>query len=395
MVCTNIDYDTHLGRIAIGRIRSGTMSKGEEIGVCTPESQCRKAKVTELFMFADLKKVPVAKAEAGDIVAMSGVGDIQIGETIMCPKEGVALPVITVEEPTVSVNLMINTTEFAGREGKFVTTRNIKERLDRELERNVALKVEAGSTGDSFKVSGRGTLHLAILFENMRREGFEFQVGPPEVIIKKDEATGVKMEPYEEVSVEVAEEYQGSVVEILSKRKGELTAMEGGVMQGTTIVKFKSPTRGLMGVRNSILTATRGTGVLHSVMIGYQEWSGEMQNRDQGSLLAFETGDTTKYALEAAESRGKLFVGPGQPVYKDQIIGANSRPDDMKVNICKVKQLTNMRASGKDTTSVLTPPIVFSLDDAMEYIQQGEMVEVTPTSIRMRKMPGEKSGKGR
>jgi GTP-binding protein len=365
MLITNLDYDEHKGRIALGRINSGTLSKQQGVKVGIPDEDARNAKVTELFVYENFVRTAVDEVSAGDICAFSGIPDISIGQTVMTAG-AVPLPTITVEEPTVRMTFMVNTMEFAGQEGKFVTSRNIKERLDRELERNLALKVEPGETADMFVVSGRGALHITILIENMRREGYEFCIGPPSVIIKKNEE-GKTVEPYEEATVEVDEQYTGSVVDLLASRKGQMLDMNACDARGQCTVKYKIPTRGLIGLRNQILTATRGTGILNTIFMEYAEWAGDMLNRDNGSLVAHETGEVTGYALFSSQERGTMLVTPGQKVYAGQVVGIHQRAGDLKVNVCKKKAATNVR-SNKDATVVLNEPKVMSLDDAVEYL---------------------------
>lgn len=352
--------------------------------VCTSEDACRYARVSELFVYEKFNRVPAETVEAGDICAVCGIDDIQIGETIADKISGRPLPAIRVEEPTVRMAFSINTSPFVGREGKYVTSRNLRDRLYRELERNLAMKVEDGETADTFIVSGRGTLHITILIENMRREGYEFMVGPPKVINKR--VDDKLLEPFEIATVEVPEVYMGPVVELLGKRRGQMFDMQGLGAEGTTLLKYKIPTRGLLGLRNAILTASRGTAVLNTIFDSYGPWAGDITTRDQGSLVAFEDGTTTSYALSSSQERGQLFVGPGSDVYKGQIVGIHQRPGDLSLNVCKKKAATNIR-SNKEQTVILDTPLVYSLDDCIEYIQEDEMVEVTPSSIRMCKNP--------
>ncbi|KAF8752708.1 hypothetical protein HU200_011893 [Digitaria exilis] len=354
MKVSNTEYDEHKGRIAIGRLHAGELQRGMEVKVCTPDDACRVAKISELFVYQNFSRVPVESVSAGDICAVCGMSDIMVG-------------------------------------GKYVTSRNLRDRLYRELERNLAMKVEDGETADTFLVSGRGTLHLTILIENMRREGYEFMIGPPKVINKT--VDGKVLEPYEIAAVEVPEEYMGSVVELLGKRRGQMINMEAsgfnylnGRPEGTTLLKYKIPTRGLIGLRNAILTASRGTAVLNTIFDSYGPWAGDLSSRDQGSLVAFEDGSTTSYALLNAQERGLLFVQPGQDVYKGQIVGIHQRPGDLAINVCKKKAATNVR-SNKETTVVLDEALSYSLDDCIEFIQEDELVEVTPASIRMSKNP--------
>ncbi|XP_022971222.1 putative elongation factor TypA-like SVR3, chloroplastic [Cucurbita maxima] len=380
MLATNIEYDEHKGRIAIGRLHAGELQKGMDVKVCTSEDSCRYARISELFVYEKFNRVPVGKVQAGDICAVCGVDDIQIGETIADKQYGKPLPAIKVEEPTVKMSFSINTSPFVGREGKYVTSRNLRDRLYRELERNLAMKVEDGETADTFIVSGRGTLHITILIENMRREGYEFMVGPPRVITKR--VNDQLVEPYEIATVEVPEEHMGSVVELLGKRRGQMFDMEGVGSEGTTFLRYKIPTRGLLGLRNAILTASRGTAILNTIFDSYGPWAGDIHTRDQGSLVAFEEGTTTSYALASSQERGQMFVSPGLDVYKGQIVGIHQRPGDLSLNVCKKKAATNVR-SNKEQTVVLDTPLDYSLDDCIEYIQEDELVEVTPSSIRM------------
>jgi GTP-binding protein len=337
-------------------------------------------------VYDNFNRKAVERVEAGDICAFAGLGDVGIGETVCAREAPVPLPTITVEEPTVRMTFMVNTSPFAGREGKFVTSRNIRERLDRELERNLALKVESGETADTFIVSGRGALHISILIENMRREGFEFAVGPPKVITR--EVDGRKQEPYEEAIVEVPEEHVGQVVDLLGQRKGQMLDMAAPQGNSTlTRLTYKMPTRGLLGIRNAILTATKGTAVLNTIFLEYGPWCGVIDMRENGSLVGFETGQVTSYALESVQQRGKLFVGPGDEIYEGQVIGIHQRQGDLKVNACKKKAATNIRSATKEQTTALNEPMRPGLDDALEYIIDDELVEVTPKSVRIRKGP--------
>lgn len=390
MLVTNTEYDEHKGRIAIGRLHAGVLKRGMDVKVCTSDDACRFSKVSELFVYEKFFRVPAEIVEAGDICAVCGIGDIQIGETIACKVSGTALPAIRVEEPTVKMAFSINTSPFVGREGKYVTSRNLRDRLYRELERNLAMKVEDGETADTFVVSGRGTLHITILIENMRREGYEFMVGPPKVINKR--VNDKLMEPFEIATVEVPEVHMGSVVELLGKRRGQMIDMQGLGSEGTTLLKYKMPTRGLLGLRNAILTASRGTAILNTIFDCYGPWAGDISTRDQGSLVAFENGTTTSYALFSAQERGQMFISPGAEVYKGMIVGIHQRPGDLSLNVCKKKAATNVR-SNKEVTVVLDTHLEYSLDDCIEYIQEDELVEVTPHCIRMLKNPkmGKKS----
>ncbi|XP_062117670.1 putative elongation factor TypA-like SVR3, chloroplastic [Humulus lupulus] len=384
MLVTNIEYDEHKGRIAIGRLHAGALKKGMEVRVCTSEDSCRFARVSELFVYDKFLRAPAESVEAGDICAVCGINDIQIGETIADKSFGKPLPAIKVEEPTVKMAFAINTSPFVGREGKYVTSRNLRDRLYRELERNLAMKVEDGETADTFIVSGRGTLHITILIENMRREGYEFMVGPPKVINKV--VNDKVLEPFEIATVEVPEEHMGAVVELLGKRRGQMFDMQGVGSEGTTLLKYKIPTRGLLGLRNAILTASRGTAILNTIFDSYGPWAGDISTRDLGSLVAFEEGTSTSYALSSSQDRGQMFIAPGMDVYKGQIIGIHQRPGDLSLNVCKKKAATNIR-SNKEQTVILDTPLTYSLDDCIEYIQEDELVEVTPSSIRMCKNP--------
>ncbi|CAL5430885.1 unnamed protein product [Camellia sinensis] len=384
MLVTNIEYEEHKGRIAIGRLHAGVLRRGLDVQVCTTEERCRYVRVSELFVYEKFSRVAAEAVEAGDICAVCGIDDIQIGETIADKISGKPLPAIKVEEPTVKMAFSINTSPFVGREGKYVTSRNLRDRLYRELERNLAMKVEDGETADTFIISGRGTLHITILIENMRREGYEFMVGPPKVINKR--VDDKLLEPFEIATVEVPEQHMGPVVELLGKRRGQMFDMQGLGSEGTTFLKYKIPTRGLLGLRNAILTASRGTAILNTIFDSYGPWAGDITTRDQGSLVAFEDGTTTSYALSSSQDRGQMFVGPGLDVYKGQIIGIHQRPGDLSLNVCKKKAATNVR-SNKEQTVVLDSSLDYSLDDCIEYIQEDELVEVTPLSIRMCKNP--------
>mmetsp|Transcript_38158 Transcript_38158/g.61774 ORF Transcript_38158/g.61774 Transcript_38158/m.61774 type:complete len:516 (+) Transcript_38158:42-1589(+) len=400
MMVTSLDYDEHRGRIAIGRVLSGTISKGKDVVVCTPDTIAtpKKGRISDLFAFENLGRVPIASAEAGDIVALTGFDDIAIGETV-CEKDDVQpLPPLTVEEPTVRMEFMVNTSPFAGREGTFVTSRMVRDRLFKELEKNVSLRVEDTDSSDTFLVSGRGGLHLAILIETMRREGFEFQVGSPSVITKQ--VDGETHEPYEDVYVEVPTEHVGAIVDMLSKRKGQMINMHAGETGNMTYIHYLMPTRGLLGLRNSLLTATKGTAVLNSLQHGYLPFAGPIEQRDQGSLISMETGTTTTYALQKCQDRGALFIDPGCEVYEGMIVGIHQRPGDLPLNVCRAKQVTNMRAASKEITIKLLEPVRMSLDDAIEYIGRDELVEITPKNIRLAKKDRQnslkqKSSKGR
>lgn len=383
-VCA-LDYDEHKGRIAIGRVERGTLCRGDTVAYCQPGQDPKRGKVTELFVYDNFARSLVDSVEAGDICAFTGIADVGIGETLCDPSAVEPLPTIAVEEPTVRMTFSVNTSPFAGQEGKYVTSRNLKERLERELERNLALRVEPGEGAESFEVSGRGSLHLGILMENMRREGYEFSVGPPKVITRRDES-GTLVEPVEEAIIEVPEEHVGAVTSLMGARKAAMQDLSSG-SEGTTRIKYTIPTRGLLGLKNAMLTATKGTAVLNTIVVGHEPWAGDISTRENGSLVAFENGQVTAYALESAQQRGRMFVKPGEQVYEGQVIGIHQRAGDLKVNVCKKKALTNMRAAGKDATVVLSEPVPVNLDYALEYVADDELVEITPASIRIRKNP--------
>ncbi|MGH7725089.1 MAG: translational GTPase TypA [Candidatus Eiseniibacteriota bacterium] len=381
----NLGYDDFVGRLLIGRIANGTLSVGDRV-VSLPATngagEGTTHKITQLYTFEGLKRIPAESAGAGDIVALAGVDGVSIGDTLADPEQPVALPPIVVDEPTVSMVFGVNTSPFAGREGRYVTSRAIKERLEKELLTNVAIRVEPTETPDAFKVSGRGELQLAILIEMMRREGFEVAVGKPTTITKT--VDGAVHEPYEHLVVDVPEEHLGVVTQKLAPRKGRMTRM---VNHGTGRVRleFDVPARGLIGFRTEFLTDTRGTGLLHHIFSGYRPWVGEIPHRTSGALVADRTGKATGYAIENLQERGSLFVHPGDPVYEGMVVGENARPDDMDVNVAKEKKLTNMRASNAEEGLQLVPPRILSLEQTLEWIREDELAEVTPQSIRMRK----------
>ena len=384
MLVTNIDFDTHKGRIAIGRVNAGTMKKGE-YAVVKPGEDKRNGKIAEVFTFANFQRETVEEVTAGDICAFVGMQDISIGETVACKSMPKPLAKIEVEKPTVRMKFLVNTSPFAGQEGEFITSRNIKARLEKELERNLALSVEPGESADEFIVCGRGTLHITILIETMRREGFEFQIGPPTVILQEED--GVKMEPFDVAVVEVPEEHTGACVDLLGNRQGQMLDMSKSDLNGgTTTIKYRLPTRGLLGLRNQMLTATKGTAVLNTLFDGYDKSVGEIKTREQGSLVAFATGQSTQYALKDVQDRGILFIEPGMDIYEGQIIGIHQRSGDLQVNAAKAKKATNVRSNAEIKVQVAAAKEM-SLDDCIEYIVDDELVEVTPKSIRMRKSP--------
>lgn len=382
LLISNIDSDKFVGRIGVGRVERGTAKNGEAAVLCHTDGTTQNVRIAKLYQFEGLKRVECDTATVGDIVCVSGVQDINIGETI-CSNDCVEpLPFVKIDEPTVSMNFIVNNSPFAGREGKYVTSRNLRDRLFKEIETNVALRVEETDSADTFKVSGRGELHLSILIETMRRQNYEFQVSRPQVITKMID--GKLHEPMEFLIIEVPDTYVGPVMEKLGSRKGELINMgtrEGGV----THIEFRIPSRGLMGYRPEFLTDTNGNGIMNHVFDGYEPYKGEIVTRHQGSLIAFETGETVTYGLYAAQERGRLFIGPGVPVYEGMIVGASPKSEDITVNVCKKKHITNTRASGSDDALKLTPPTVMSLEQCLEFIADDELVEVTPENIRMRK----------
>lgn len=383
----NVTYDDFKGRLASGRIEAGTLRRGMAVVVAHPEKETRRGRVAEILMYDKLGQQCIDEAKAGDIVLVSGLTEFEIGDTICAPDAVKTLAPIKVEEPTVRMSLAVNQSEFAGQEGKYVTSRNIRDRLEKELERNVGLRMDSErSAADSFEVCGRGALHLTILIETMRREGYEMMVGPPTVITKM--VDGVKHEPFEIFEVECPEEYVGTVVDLLSRRRGEMTNMGGLNAENMSSVTYQIPTRGLLGVKNALLTATRGTAVMNSQFAGYKPWAGDLEEKENGSLLAFSTGKATSYGLEGAQDRGRLIIKPGEKVYKNQICGIHQRPGDLAVNICKMKQLTNHRSANKDVAKGMQGLLEFSLDDAIEYLGLDEVAEVTPLSVRLSKRPG-------
>jgi len=379
---SNVDYDDYVGRIGIGRVERGEIHDGENVVLCCKDGETKNAKIAKLYQFEGLKRVEVQEAKLGDIVAVSGIAELNIGETACSPDCVEPLPFVHIDEPTVSMMFMVNNSPFAGREGKYVTSRNLRDRLFKEVQTNVALRVEETDSADTFKVSGRGELHLSILIETMRRQNYEFQVSRPTVIYKQ--IKGKKCEPIELLMIEVPDSYVGAVMEKLGSRKAELVNM-GTRESGVTHMEFKIPARGLMGYRAEFLTDTNGNGIMNHVFDSYEPYRGEIVQRPQGSLVAHETGVATGYGLFAAQERGRLFIGPGVEVYEGMIVGESPKSDDITVNICKKKHATNTRASGSDEALKLTPPTVLSLEQSLEFINDDELVEVTPKSIRMRK----------
>ena len=382
LLVSNIDYDDYLGRIAVGRIERGQINLGMPVSVCKSEDKIINGKVAKLFTYMGLKKVEVEQASAGDIVALSGIEDINIGDTICDVNNPEKIQFVDIDEPTVSMTFSVNDGPFAGKEGQFVTSRHIRDRLFKELERNVSLRVKETDRAESFEVSGRGELHLSVLIETMRREGFELLVSRPKVIFK--EIDGVKCEPIERLVVNVPDDAIGNVIEKLGRRKGEMINMEPAE-DGHTKVEFKIPARGLIGYRTEFMTDTKGNGTMNSIFDCYEPYKGEISSRVRGTLVAFEAGTAVTYGLYNAQERGELFIGPGTEVYEGMIVGLNSRSEDIAINVCKEKHLTNTRASGSDDALRLVPPIQFSLEKAIEFIAEDELVEVTPKNIRLRK----------
>ena len=381
IIC-NVDYDEYVGRIGIGRIVRGKIKDGQPVTIVHTDKSTTNARVGKLYQFQGLKRTEVESAEMGDIIALSGIEKINIGETVCAPDCIEQLPFVAIDEPTVSMFFMVNNSPFAGKEGKFVTSRHLRARLFKEIETNVSMRVEETDSADTFKVFGRGELHLSILIENMRREGYEFQVSRPKVIFK--EIDGKTHEPMEDLVVEVPNDYVGAIMNKLGARKGELVEMTADD-RGTTKLQFSIPARCLFGYRSEMLTDTKGFGIMSHVFAGYEEYKGDIPSRTRGSLVVFETGVTSQYGLFNAQERCTLFLGAGEKVYEGQVVGENSRDEDLTVNVCKVKHLTNNRASGSDDALKLVTPTILSLEQCLEFIADDELVEVTPVSIRLRK----------
>ena len=392
MLVTATLYDDYKGKIAIGRLHSGSLNKGQSVMRIDHDGDMTPARVTQLFTFDGLARTEIETIEAGDIVAVAGMGDVSIGETIADATDPRPLPPIKVEEPTVRMTFGVNNSPFAGRDGKYLTSRQIRERLYLELQRDVALRVSDSDTSDTFVVSGRGELHLAILIETMRREGYEFQVSKPEVILREE--NGQKLEPYEQVEIEVSQDTAGVVVEMMGQRRGTLQDMRYRD-DGTVHYVYRVPTRGLLGFRQSFLTRTRGQGIVNALFGGYGPMAGLVTTREQGSLVAWETGVTATYGLNAAQERGTLFLGSGVEVYEGQVVGQHTRERDLEVNVCKKKHLTNMRNSTAEEAIRLEPPRILSLDDAIEYLEDDELLEITPKHFRLRKRILNKSERDR
>lgn len=380
---SNIDYDEYVGRIGVGRVERGTLHTGDAAVLCHADGTTTNVRVTKLYQYEGLRRSDVESATIGDIIAVAGMADLNIGETICAPDCVEPLPFVKIDEPTLSMNFMVNNSPFAGREGKYVTSRNLRDRLFREVMTNVSMRVEETDSADTFKVSGRGELHLSILIETMRRQNYEFQVSRPQVIYKRGE-NGELLEPIETLMIETPEEYVGAVMEKLGTRKAELVNMvahDGGM----TSLEFKIPARGIMGYRSQFLTDTNGNGIMSHVFDSYQPYKGDIESRDTGSIIVFETGVTSAYGLFNTQDRGRLFVGASVEVYEGMIVGENPKNEDIVCNVCKKKHLTNTRASGSDEALRLVPHTVLSLEQSLEFIQDDELVEVTPKSIRLRK----------
>lgn len=382
ILISNIDYDDYVGRIGVGRVERGFVKTNQNVSLCTRDGDVKNVKIGKIYKFEGLKRAEAEEAGLGEIISISGITGLNIGETLCDTDHIEALPFVKIDEPTVSMNFMVNNSPFAGREGKFVTSRNVRDRLFKEVETNVSMRVEETDSADTFKVSGRGELHLSILIETMRREGYEFQVSRPQVIMK--EIDGVKCEPIEILAIEVPEEYVGAVIEKIGARKAEMinmTPKEGSM----TMLEFRVPSRGIIGYRSEFLTDTNGKGILNQIFDSYEPYKGEIVQRRHGSLVAHETGTSTGYGLFAAQDRGRLFIGPGVDVYEGMVVGSTPKAEDITVNVCKKKHVTNMRASGSDEALKLTPPSILSLEQAIEFIDEDELLEVTPKSIRIRK----------
>lgn len=385
VLISTIDYNEYVGRIGVGKVDNGTISVNQEVIICNhhePDKQ-KKVKVSKLYEFDGLNKIEVKEAQIGSIVAISGIADIHIGDTLCAVDNVVPIPFQKISDPTIAMHFLVNDSPLAGQEGKYVTSRHLRDRLFRELNTDVSLRVEETENTDAFKVSGRGELHLSVLIENMRREGFEFAVSKAEVLYKTDE-NGKKLEPMELAYIDVPEEFSGTVIEKLSQRKGELQNM-GKASGGYARLEFSIPSRGLIGYRGEFLTDTKGNGILNTIFDGYGPYKGDIQYRKQGSLIAFEAGEAITYGLYNAQERGTLFIGPGEKVYSGMVVGQNGKGEDIELNVCKKKQLTNTRSSSADEALRLTPPKILSLEQALDFIDTDELLEVTPQSLRIRK----------
>ena len=383
LLFSNVDYDDYLGRIGVGRVERGRVKTGDNVVLCHSDGTTSNVKITRLYQFEGLKRAECESASVGDLVAVSGLADLNIGETACAPDCIEPLPFVKIDEPTVSMNFIVNNSPFAGKEGKFVTSRNLRERLFKEVETNISMRVEETDSADTFRVSGRGELHLSILIETMRRQGYEFQVSRPQVIYTEQD--GMLMEPMELLIIEVPESYVGAVIEKLGSRKAELLNM-GSREAGSTHIEFRIPSRSLMGYRSQFMTDTNGNGIMNHIFDGYEAYKGDIPERSAGSIIVHEDGESTAYGLFNTQDRGRLFIGPGVPVYEGMVVGENPKGEDIVCNVCKKKHATNTRASGSDEALKLTPPSTYSLEQALEFIKDDELVEVTPKSIRLRKM---------
>ena len=385
VLISTIDYNEYVGRIGVGKVDNGFVKVNQDCVIVNHHdpSMKRRVKISKLYEFDGLNKVEVQRADIGSIVAISGISDIHIGDTICSPENPVAIPFQKISEPTIAMNFMVNDSPLAGQEGKFVTSRHLRERLFRELNTDVSLRVEETENMDSFKVSGRGELHLSVLVENMRREGYEFAVSKAEVLTKRDERNRL-LEPMELVYIDVPEEFSGTVIQKLSSRKGELHGM-GTAQGGYTRLEFSIPSRGLIGFRGEFMTDTKGNGIINTIFDGYEEYKGDIQYRKQGSIIAFEDGESITYGLYNAQERGVLFIGPGEKVYSGMVVGQTGKAEDVEVNVCKTKHLSNTRSSGSDDALRLVPKKVMSLEQCMDFIDTDELLEVTPKSLRIRK----------
>lgn len=379
---SSLDYDDYIGRIGIGRVERGKIHRNDSMVLCKTDGTQENVKISRLYQFEGLKRVEVESAAVGDLICVSGIADLNIGETICSPDCIEPLPFVKIDEPTLAMNFMVNDSPFAGQDGKYVTSRNIRDRLFKEVETNVSMRVEETDSTDCFKVSGRGELHLSILIETMRRENYEFQVSRPQVITKTE--NGQLLEPIELLIIEVPEEYVGAVMQKIGARRGELENM-GARDGGSTHLEFRIPARGLIGYRSEFMTDTNGNGIMNNLFAGYEPYKGDIQTRERGSIVVHETGETSAYGLFNTQDRGRLFVGPGVPVYEGMIVGECAKNEDIVCNVCKQKHLTNTRASGSDDALRLVPHTVLSLEQSMEFIKDDELVEITPHSIRLRK----------
>ena len=382
MLITSLDYSSYVGRIAVGRVHRGTLREGMEIGLCRKDGTVSRHKIKELHTFEGMSRKKVSEVSSGDICAIVGLEDFEIGDTLTLVSNPEPLPRIAIDEPTMSMTFAINDSPFFGKDGKYVTSRHINDRLMKELDRNLALRVEKGATEDKWTVFGRGVLHLSILIETMRREGYELQVGQPQVIVK--EIDGRKCEPVEQLSVNVPEEYSSKVVDMVTRRKGDIISMD--TRNGRIDIEFTIPSRGIIGLRSNVLTATAGEAIMAHRFLEYQPWKGDIERRTNGSLIAMEAGTAYAYAIDKLQDRGRFFIFPQEEVYAGQVVGENAKEKDIVVNVTKSKKLTNMRASGADDKARIVPPVVFSLEEALEYIKEDEYVEVTPNHIRLRKV---------